>query len=96
MPRKSAAQPSKDEIKTSAAVKAVAKKPTLVRDSFTIPENDYALFETLKRRALAAGIEVKKSELLRAALVTLGKLDDAELVKTIGRVERIKAGRPKK
>lgn len=72
------------------------KKPKLVRDSFTIPESDYALFETLKQRALTAGAEIKKSELLRAALATLAKLDDAEFVKTIGFVERIKPGRPKK
>lgn len=72
------------------------KKPKLVRDSFTIPEADYALFATLKQRALTAGIEVKKSEILRAAVVALAKLDDAELVKAIGLVERIKTGRPKK
>lgn len=72
------------------------KKPKLVRDSFTIPETDYALFATLKQRALTAGVEVKKSEILRAAVVALAKLDDAELVKAIGLVERIKTGRPKK
>lgn len=82
-------KPTKDK-------KEPPKKPKLVRDSFTIPEIDYALFETLKQRALAAGTEVKKSELLRAALVTLAKLDDAEFIKTIGFVERIKPGRPKK
>ncbi|WP_153133498.1 hypothetical protein [Dechloromonas hortensis] len=77
-------------------VKQVPKKPKLVRDSFTIPETDYALFATLKQRALAAGVEVKKGEILRAAVVALAKLDDAELVKAIGLVERIKTGRPKK
>lgn len=73
-----------------------AKKPKLVRDSFTLPEGDYALFATLKQRALAAGIEVKKSELLRAALTLLANLEDAVFAKTIGLVERIKTGRPKK
>lgn len=72
------------------------KKPKLVRDSFTLPETDYALFATLKQRALTAGVDVKKSEILRAAVVALAKLDDAELVKAIGLVERIKTGRPKK
>jgi hypothetical protein len=76
--------------------KQAPKKPKLVRDSFTIPEADYALFATLKQRALTAGVEVKKSEILRAAVVVLAKLDDAELVKAIGLVERIKTGRPKK
>lgn len=79
-----------------AAKVAKVKKPKLVRDSFTIPETDYALFATLKQRALAAGVEVKKSEILRAAVVVLANLTDAELVKAIGLVERIKTGRPKK
>ena len=82
--------------KTAKVKKQVPKKPKLIRDSFTIPDTDYALFETLKQRALSAGVEVKKSEILRAAVVTLAKLDDAELVKAIGLVERIKTGRPKK
>lgn len=75
---------------------AKVKKPKLVRDSFTLPEGDYALFATLKQRALAAGIDVKKSELLRASLTLLANLADAEFAKTIGSVERIKTGRPKK
>jgi hypothetical protein len=82
--------------KVAKVKKQAPKKQKLVRDSFTIPESDYALFEALKQRALAAGVEVKKSEVLRAALVTLAKLEDAELIKTIGLVERIKTGRPKK
>lgn len=82
--------------KPAKAKKQAPKKPKLVRDSFTIPESDYVLFATLKQRALATGVEVKKGEVLRAALVMLAKLNDAELVKAIGLVERIKTGRPKK
>ena len=85
------------KVEKAAKVKKQApKKPKLVRDSFTIPETDYALFATLKQRGLSAGIEVKKGEILRAALIALAKLEDAELIKAIGLVERIKTGRPKK
>ena len=76
--------------------KQTPKKIKLIRDSFSIPETDYVLFATLKQRALGAGIDVKKSEVLRTALATLAKLDDAALVTAIGLVERIKTGRPKK
>ena len=86
---------SKEE-KLVKVSKQVSKKPKLVRDSFTIPESDYALFATLKQRALTAGIEVKKSELLRASLTILAGLDDGSLAKAIGQVNRIKTGRPKK
>ena len=82
--------------KATKVKKQAPKKPKLVRDSFTIPESDYALFATLKQRALTAGVEVKKGEILRAAVVALAKLDDVELIKAIGLVERIKTGRPKK
>ncbi len=91
---KVAAAPKSD--KTAKVKKQAPKKPRLVRDSFTIPEIDYALFAALKQRALNAGVEVRKGEVLRAALVTLARLDDAELVKAIGLIERIKTGRPKK
>jgi hypothetical protein len=47
--------------------KQTPKKIKLIRDS-SIPETDYVLFATLKQRALAAGIDVKKSEVLCAAL----------------------------
>ncbi len=94
---KAAEAPKAEKAAKAVKVKKQAsKKPKLVRDSFTIPESDYALFATLKQRVLTAGVEVKKGEVLRAALIALAKLDDAELVKAIGLVERIKTGRPKK
>lgn len=71
-----------------------AKKAKLVRDSFTLPENDYVLFAAMKARCLACGIEVKKSELLRAALRQLSGLDDAMLVAVMSQIEKIKTGRP--
>lgn len=96
-PVKAAPAAAKEKVaEAPKAKKQAPKKPKLVRDSFTIPESDYALFASLKQRALTAGVEVKKSEILRAAVVTLAKLDDAELAKAFGLVERIKTGRPKK
>ena len=93
-PEKPAAAPKAE--KPAKVKKQTPKKVKLIRDSFSIPENEYALFSTLKQRALAAGVDVKKSEVLRTALATLAKLDDAALVTAIGLVERIKTGRPKK
>ncbi len=93
-PEKPAEAPKAE--KPAKVKKQTPKKVKLIRDSFSIPETDYVLFATLKQRALAAGIDVKKSEVLRAALATLAKLDDAALVAAIGLVERIKTGRPKK
>ena len=86
--------------KAAAPAKATAKKPKkehkekVVRDSFTMPQNDYALIATLKERA--NGTHVKKSELLRAGLRLLSKLTAAQLKKSVADLEKIKTGRPKK
>lgn len=71
------------------------KKPKLVRDSFTIPKDEYAVIETLKQRAATLAQPVKKSELLRAGLKVLAGLSDAALRSALQAVPSIKTGRPK-
>lgn len=93
---KEAAASVSDKDKSAKKKKDGAKKQKQVRDSFTLPEADYALFAALKARCLAKGIEVKKSELLRAALRQLAGLDDVVLAAVMGEIEKIKTGRPSK
>lgn len=85
-----------ETIATETAKIKKAKKPKLIRDSFTIPQGEYAVLDELKARCLSMGVAVKKSELLRAGIITLNKLTDEELLTTIAWVERIKTGRPAK
>lgn len=94
---------AKSVIATAKVVKAAKlskadkpKKIKMVRDSFSMPENEYSQFAALKKRCLQAGVHVKKSELLRAGLLSLSKLSDSELVKVVGQVEILKTGRPNK
>lgn len=83
-------------IPVPATVKdAKAKKPKLVRDSFTIPKDEYAAIETLKQRCTTLAQPVKKSELLRAGLKLLVSLDDTALRAAVQAVPSIKTGRPK-
>lgn len=78
-----------------AQVDAVkAKKPKLVRDSYTIPKNEYEAIATLKARALKQGLAIKKSELLRAGLMTLAFMSDAAFAKALTDVPTLKTGRP--
>lgn len=72
----------------------VRRKP--IRDSFTMPEADFALIATLKARTLSAQREVKKSELLRAGLHALAAMPTPALVAAIAQLEPVKIGRPKK
>jgi flagellar basal body-associated protein FliL len=69
-------------------------KVKVVRDSFTMPQSDYALIAALKEKA--NGLHLKKSELLRAGLRLLSKLTAAQLNKSVADLEKIKTGRPKK
>ncbi len=71
-------------------------KVKVVRDSFTMPQNDYAKIAELKLVCQKAGLQVKKSELLRAGLNELGKLSAAQLKKAVVQMEQIKTGSPKK
>lgn len=72
------------------------KKPKLVRDSFTMPESEYAALGAVKKACLKAGVEVKKSQLLRIGVALLGKTDVPSLKKLIAGLAPLKAGRPKK
>lgn len=95
--KKAASKPEPTVAKPTKAGKPVkAKKAKLIRDSFTMPEGEYALIAALKKRCLAAGVPAKKSEILRAAVVNLAKLSDASVVSALRRLEVIKTGRPAK
>lgn len=75
---------------------AKPKKVKLVRDSYAMPEAEYAQIASLKKRLAGLSVEVKKSELLRGGIAALAALDEAELQAVMGRIERIKTGRPAK
>lgn len=79
-----------------AAAPIKARKPVLVRDSFTMPEVDFGVVATLKKRAIGFARPAKKSELLRAGLHALAALDDAQLMAALEALLPIKSGRPKK
>jgi hypothetical protein len=84
--------------KNAAAVekKEKVKKPKLVRDSFTMPEAEYKVLGEVKKNCLKAGIEVKKSELLRVGVALIREMDPGTLQAVLATVPSLKAGRPKK
>ncbi len=75
---------------------AKEKKIKVVRDSFTLPKTELLQIADMKKRAMALGVEVKKSELIRAGLQALSTLSDAAFKKALGNVPTIKTGRPAK
>jgi hypothetical protein len=91
---KTAAKPVRTPAKPEA--KKAKQKVKVVRDSFTMPENEYQKIAEIKEACLKAGLAVKKSEVLRAGLQVLAGLSSAQLKRALGGLEKIKTGRPKK
>lgn len=86
-------------VKKTATPKKAEKKHTkhkTIRDSFTMPENEYRVLADIKKKCLAGGIDVKKSELLRAGLQSLAGMSQATLKKQLSKLDAIKIGRPAK
>ena len=76
--------------------KAKPKKSKLIRDSFTMPDAEYELFAAVKKRCVAKGVAVKKSEVLRAALISFAAKSDAAVMVALKSLEFIKTGRKPK
>ena len=73
------------------------KRPIkVIRDSFTLPENDHQLIALLQERSLGLRLHSTKGEILRAGLHALAKMDDESFLTYINGVEKLKPGRPKK
>lgn len=66
----------------------------VIRDSFTIPGNEYELISRIKKRCMKAGISANKSEVLRAGLAALESMPDKDLANLFGKLPRVKTGRP--
>jgi hypothetical protein len=66
----------------------------VIRDSFTTPSRDYAKIPQLKAKCLKFGLNVTKSEILRAGLHALERLPMDDLRAVIESLEKVKTGRP--
>ena len=92
----STASPASAPVAAPVVEKQKSGKHKLVRDSFTMPPDDYALIAQIKLRALKLEHAIKKSELLRAGLKVLAAMDDRALRAALRAVPALKTGRPKK
>lgn len=66
----------------------------VVRDSFTIPSDEYERIARLRERGLRGGVIANKSELLRAGLAALNEMKDEDLLRLLRALPRVKTGRP--
>ena len=93
------AKPIKKQKPVAVDKPAIAEVPKqrikLVRDSFTMPRDEFELIAQLKARAVDFKRPAKKSELLRAGLQALAALPDQQLLAALEALRPLKAGRPK-
>jgi hypothetical protein len=96
--KKSAKKTSKKTlVKSTKATKATKTvKTKLIRDSFAIPEKEYAALVAVKKTCLKAGLEIKKTELIRIGIALVNDLTTAKIKTAQARLTQISAGRPKK
>ena len=81
---------TQNEAKSSKA----GTRKKVIRDNFSMPEEDYALIEEIRRRLLKEhAVARNKSEVLRAGLLALAEMSSSELAGAIDRVAVLKPGR---
>lgn len=60
-----------------------------VREKYTMPEGEFEQLLVMKQRLSDLGVPVKKSELVRAGLLQLAGLDDAELKDALFKIQLV-------
>jgi hypothetical protein len=93
---KQEAPQEQEEQQVQGADDKSSRKTKLVRHSFTLPKQEYDLLGEMKKTCRHAGINVKKTELLRVSLGLLKQLDEARLKAAIAALPPIKKRRDKK
>lgn len=68
-------------------------KEKTIRDAFTFPPMDHALLAIIQKKALEAGIQINKSEVVRAGLHLLEGMSNKDLAQALGSIEKLKTGR---
>jgi hypothetical protein len=88
------------DLKERAAGNApVAPKPVAtagemaVRDTFSMPGDEYVVIEKIRNKAAKEGYIYSKSEIVRAALLALNALPQKDVMYRLSTVEKIKPGR---
>ena len=101
--KKSAPAPQAPVKKKAKAAPAAAPRSAatdhdlkVVRDGFTMPQADYDQLKALKALCLSKGVDVKKSELLRAGVMALAAMPVEALIKRMQALAPVKSGRKKK
>lgn len=70
-----------------------APKALVIRDTFSMPKSDHALIMEIVGKALRSGHVATKSEVIRAGLHVLIRLETSELINIFNGLEKLVPGR---
>jgi hypothetical protein len=76
--------------------KVKSSKEKFVACSFTLPQSEAAVLSAMKKTHQANGVNVKKSQLLRAALLHLADVDSTQLAHLVAQLPQPPLARKKK
>jgi hypothetical protein len=96
---KPASASTKKVRKSSASydVRVTEKVPkgesSVVRETFSLPPNDSSAIEAVRRRGAVAGVMLNRSEVVRAGIAALLKVDGKTFNEVVSGVPKLKSGR---
>jgi hypothetical protein len=74
---------------------AAEKDNIVIRDSFSMIKSDYDLIAIIKGRCRQQGIDINKSQILRAGLNSLNTMTGQRLLRAVNMLKEVRTGRPK-
>lgn len=92
--KQSANNESLPEKQTEVTQTEAVPQKKVVRDTFTMPTEDYELIGIIQQRCLQSAYNATRSEIVRAGIKLLNELSDEKLLQALKAVEKIKTGRP--
>lgn len=66
----------------------------IIRETFSLPPGESMDIDAARRRCAVAGVMLNRSEVIRAGIAALAKLDDATFLAVTSSVPKLKTGRP--
>lgn len=84
----------KGDRKSSSKTPEKGSASKVVRNSFTMLEEEYDIIERVQHLCLKKMMVVNKSEVLRAGVQALNSLPEKEIIARLKALPKVKAGRP--
>jgi hypothetical protein len=81
-------------VQIASRTKPIPEHDRVIRDSFTMPAQEYDRIGQTRSRCLKSGVSITKSEVLRAGLAALGQMSEADLLALVRALPKVKTGRP--